>query len=453
MELNVLVVEERDMPVWEKARNYLKRKKIKLFSASTLREAYKILNREPINIVLSDFNLKNINSLNFLNKIKTIRPDVEIIFLSERVPLSKAIEAMKAGAYDFYEFPINMKLLMTVIEKAAEKQTLYIEKMKLEKKFKERVNYGNIIGRSKAMQYVIDIVASVASKNVNILLTGETGTGKEMIANAIHYSSSRSAKPYVKVNCAVFNEGILESELFGHEKGAFTGAAARRQGRFELANGGTIFLDEIADLPLGTQIKLLRILQEKEFERVGGNETIKVDVRVIAATNRDLKKLIDEGRFRDDLYYRLNVVKIELPALRERKEDFPLLASYFINKLNEEKGYKIKGISKEAMQTLLSYQWPGNVRELENALESAMALAKKDFIEASYLPAFLLMSEPEHSDYYRISHNLTLSEVERELIRLTLDKTNGNKTAAARALGIGLRSLHRKIKVIRAVPP
>lgn len=449
MELSVLVVEERERPVWEKARNYLKRKKLKLFSASSVKETYRILNREPVNIVLSDFNLKNINSLNFLKKIKTIRPDVEIIFLSERVPLSRAMEAMKAGAYDFYEFPINMKLLMTVIEKAAEKQTLYIEKMKLEEKFKKRVNYGNIIGRSKAMQYVIDIVDSVASKNVNILITGETGTGKEMIANAIHYNSSRAAKPYVKVNCAVFNEGILESELFGHEKGAFTGAAARRLGRFELATGGTIFLDEIADLPTGTQIKLLRILQEKEFERVGGNETIKVDVRVIAATNRDLRRLIDEGRFRDDLYYRLNVVKIELPALRERKEDFPLLVSYFINKLNEEKGYKIKGISKDAMQTLLSYQWPGNVRELENALESAMALAKKDFIEASYLPAFLLMSEPELSDCYRISNNLTLSEVERELIRLTLNKTNGNKTAAARALGIGLRSLHRKIKEIK----
>ncbi|MBF0457893.1 MAG: sigma-54-dependent Fis family transcriptional regulator [Nitrospirae bacterium] len=453
MDLSVLVVEERERPVWEKARNYLKRKKLKLFSASSVKETYKILNREPVNIVLSDFNLKNINSLNFLKKIKTLRPDVEIIFLSERVPLSRAMEAMKAGAYDFYEFPINMKLLMTVIEKAAEKQTLYIEKMKLEKKFKERVNYGNIIGRSKAMQYVIDIVDSVASKNVNILITGETGTGKEMIANAIHYNSSRALKPYVKVNCAVFNEGILESELFGHEKGAFTGAAARRLGRFELANGGTIFLDEIADLPLGTQIKLLRILQEKEFERVGGNETIKVDVRVIAATNRDLRRLIDEGRFRDDLYYRLNVVKIELPALRERKEDFPLLASYFINKLNEEKGYKIKGISKDAMQTLLSYQWPGNVRELENALESAMALAKKDFIDASYLPAFLLMSEPEHSDCYRISNNLTLSEVERELIRLTLNKTNGNKTAAAKALGIGLRSLHRKIKEIKTPAP
>ncbi|MCG6552371.1 MAG: sigma-54 dependent transcriptional regulator [Candidatus Magnetominusculus sp. LBB02] len=449
MELTVLTVEDRERPVWEKARNYLRRKKIKLYSASSVKETYKILNSQPVNIVLSDFSLKNINSLNFLKKIKAVRPDVEIIFLSERVPLSRAIEAMKAGAYDFYEFPINMKLLMTVIEKAAEKQTLYVEKQRLEKKFKERVNYGNIIGRSKAMQYVIDVVDSVASKNVNILLTGETGTGKEMIANAIHYNSGRALKPYVKVNCAVFNEGILESELFGHEKGAFTGALARRLGRFELANNGTIFLDEIADLPPGTQIKLLRILQEKEFERVGGNETIKVDVRVIAATNKDLRHLIDEGRFRDDLYYRLNVVKIDLPALRERIEDFPLLASYFINKLNEEKGYKIKGISKDAMQTLLSYHWPGNVRELENALESAMALAKKDSIEAGYLPAFLLMSEPAQSDSYRISSNLTLAEVERQLIRLTLDKTNGNKTAAAKALGIGLRSLHRKIKTVR----
>ncbi len=349
MELNILSVEGDDRKEWDKLRSYLKKKGCAVYQAAAARDAYRILRNEPIHIVLSDFKLKD--SIGFLKRVKTIRPQVEVIFLSGRVPLSGAIDAMKAGAYDFYEFPLNHRLLLAVVEKAHEKQSLFVEKVELERKVRERFNFGNIVGRSKPMQHVIEIVGSVAPKNVNILLAGETGTGKEMIANAIHYNSPRSSKPFIKVNCAAFNEGVLESELFGHEKGSFTGAISKRLGRFELANGGTIFLDEVGDVPPATQIKLLRVLQEKEFERVGGNETIKVDVRVIAATNRELTKLIASGRFREDLYYRLNVVRIELPPLRERKEDVPLLVSYFISKLGTGKGYGIKGITKEAMQT------------------------------------------------------------------------------------------------------
>lgn len=382
----------------------------------------------------------------FLRRAREIRPFIEVIFLSDKVPLSQAIEAMKQGAYDFYEFPVNHRLLMAVIEKAIEKQVLLAEKTELERKVKERFNFGNIVGRSKAMQHVIEIVGSVAPKNVNILLAGETGTGKEMVANAIHYNSPRSARPFVKVNCAAFNEGVLESELFGHEKGSFTGALSRRVGRFESAHGGTLFLDEIGDLSLSTQIKLLRVLQEREFERVGGNETIKVDVRLIAATNKDLKRLIGEGKFREDLYYRLNVVSISMPALRERKEDIPLLASYFINKINEESGYQIKGITKEAMQILLSYSWPGNVREMSNALESAMALSQKDVIEAKFLPSFLLLAQPDNGDFYHIPQNMTMGEIEQEVIRAALSRTGGNKTLASKLLGLGLRTLQRKTK-------
>ena len=353
---------------------------------------------------------------------------------------------MKEGAYDFYEFPVNMRLLITVIGKAIEKQSLFIEKSELERKVKERFNFGKLVGRSKAVQHVIEIVGSVAPKNVNILLSGETGTGKEMIANAIHYNSPRSSKPFIKVNCAAFNEGVLESELFGHEKGAFTGAITKRIGRFELAHGGTIFLDEIGDISLSTQIKLLRVLQEREFERVGGNETIKVDVRVIAATNHNLKRLIDEEKFREDLYYRLNIVHVEMPPLRERKDDIPLLASYFINKLNEEKDYRIKGITKEAMQILLNYQWPGNVREMKNSIESAMALSERNIIEAKYLPSFLLLNQTNNSDFYQLPQTLTLNGFEKEIIRLTLEKTGGNKSQAAKLLGIGLRTLQRRTK-------
>ncbi|MDA8170746.1 MAG: sigma-54 dependent transcriptional regulator [Nitrospiraceae bacterium] len=447
MGLNLLLVEGEGGMEWEKVRAYFRKKGFAVYQTASVKEAYRVLRNEPIHIVLADFRLSGINGISFLAKIKkTVRPQVEVIFLSGRVPLSAAIEAMKAGAYDFHEFPLNHRLLMAVVEKAREKQSLFVEKVELERKVRERFNFGNIVGRSKPMQHVIEIVGSVAPKNVNILLAGETGTGKEMIANAIHYNSPRSSKPFIKVNCAAFNEGVLESELFGHEKGSFTGAISKRLGRFELANGGTIFLDEIGDVPPQTQIKLLRVLQEKEFERVGGNETIKVDVRVIAATNQDLKKLIDSGKFREDLYYRLNVVRLELPPLRERKEDIALLVSYFINKLNEEKDYRIKGITKETMQLLLAYRWPGNVRELENALESAMALAEKDVIEARYLPAFLSLAQPQNGDHYHIPIDLPLREIEREVIKHTLDRAGGNKSLASKLLGIGLRTLQRKAK-------
>jgi transcriptional regulator with PAS, ATPase and Fis domain len=316
----------------------------------------------------------------------------------------------------------------------------------LERKIKDKYGFGKIVGRSKAMQNVLEVISSIAKKDVSVLLSGQTGTGKEMIANAIHYGSRRSSSPFIRASFAAFNEGVIESELFGHEKGAFTGAVTKRIGRFELANGGTIFLDEVGDMPMGTQVKLLRVLQEREFERVGGDETIKVDVRIIAATNRDLRKLIKEGRFREDLYYRLNVVHIEMPPLSERKEDIPVLVSYFINKLNSEKGYGIKGVANDAMQMLLNYRWPGNVRELENAVESSMALSKKDVIESKFLPSFLLLTNPQDSEFYQIPQDLTMREMEEEIIRLTLQKTGGNKTRAAELLDIGLRTLQRKIK-------
>lgn len=446
MEFHILIVINKGYVDEKRIINHLRRKKITFHVTHSTGKAYSILKHKPVNVVLADYHIQKSNSLKFLRKIKTIKPSVEIIFLSDKVTLSKAIGAMKAGAYDFYESPVNMKLLMTVIEKAVEKQFLHADKIKLERKVMERFNLGRIVGRSKAMQHVIDIASSVAPKNVNILLTGETGTGKEMIAQAIHYNSPRSLKPFIGINCAALSEGVIESELFGHERGSFTGAITRRIGRFELADGGTLFLDEVGDLPLSTQIKLLRVLQERSFERVGGNESIKVDVRVIAATNKDLKSLIKEEKFREDLYYRLNVVHIELPSLRHRKDDIPLLVSSFIHKINEEKGYHINGVTRESMQILLNYKWPGNVRELENAIESAMALSTKEVIEAKYLPSFLLMSEPQDVDFFQIPHNLTLQEIENEIIAQTLAKTRGNKSRTAKLLGIGLRTLQRKTR-------
>jgi DNA-binding NtrC family response regulator len=448
MDCTILVISDEDKKEWQKIAAYLKRKNYVLLTASSAKNALRVVKKEPINIVISDYNLSNVNILNFLKKIKTVKPAVEIIFLSEKPTLSKAIDVMKAGAYDFYDFPVNMRLLTAVIEKAIEKQMLHTDKIVLELTVKEKFDFGKLVGRSKAMKNVMDIVKSVASKNVNILITGETGTGKEMIANLIHYNSTRASKPFIKMNCAAFGEGVLESELFGHEKGAFTGAITKRVGRFELADGGTIFIDEIGDMPLGTQIKLLRVLQEREFERVGGNETIKVDVRVLAATNQDLKQLIKEKKFRADLFYRLNVVHVNLPPLRDRKDDIPTLVSTFMNKMNEEKEYMVTKITREAMQMLLNYSWPGNVRELENTIESAMALSEKDLIEPKYMPAFLLFSQTQKGDFYQLPQNLTLSEMEQEIIKIVLDRTGGNKTKAAKHLGIGLRTLQRKVKEI-----
>ena len=442
----ILVIQGPQHKDWESLIAALKKHKDTVpYVTTSISEAVSIIKNEPIHIVICDYDIPR-DSLKFLRKVKYLKPYIEVIFLSENVNLSKAIEAMKEGAYDFYQFPVDKRLLKTVIDKAVEKQTLFLEKSALEQQVKEQFDFRNIIGRSKAIKHVVDIVSSIAQKNVNILITGETGTGKELVASAIHYNSLRSSKAFIKVNCAALSEGVLDSELFGHERGAFTGAIATRVGRFELADGGSIFLDEIGDIPPNIQIKLLRVLQEKEFERVGGNETKKVDVRVIAATNKDLKKLIEEGVFRKDLYYRFNVVNIEMPSLRDRSEDIPLLVSYFINKLNNEKGYQIRGIGKDAMQILLNYHWPGNVRELENALESAMALAEGDIIEAKYLPSFLLINPLEHIDFYQIPKDLTLADIEKRVIEQTLKRTNENKTQAAKLLHIGLRTLQRKIK-------
>jgi len=448
LNLTILVVCKNDEKRWKGLIAYFKRKGADILSASTAKETFSILKNDPVNIMIVDYDNPDIKGLNLLKKIKQLSPHIELIFLSEKATLSTAIQAMREGAYDFYEFPVNGRLIFTVIEKAVEKQALFIKKSELEKRVSEQCDFGKIIGRSKPMQHVLNIISSISQKKVNILLTGETGTGKEMVANAIHYNGPRSTKPFIRVNCSAFSEGILESELFGHEKGAFTGAITKRIGRFELADGGTLFLDEIGDISFSTQIKLLRVIQEREFERVGGNDTIKVDVRIVAATHQDLKKLIEEKKFREDLYYRLNVVHIELPPLRQRKDDIPLLVSFFINKFNEDKEYHIKGITNESMQILLNYQWPGNVREMENAIESAMALAEKDIIDAKYLPSFLLLTEPKYSDFHQIPQNYTLKEIEKEVIALALQKSGGNKTKAAKQLGIGLRTLQRKIVAI-----
>jgi DNA-binding NtrC family response regulator len=446
MNLELITLHRSGIKEWGLLNDYLrKRKGITVHSVNTVDETVKMIKTRPVHMAIIDYDVPR-DSMKLLKRLQSIRPHLEIIFLSENVTLSKAISAMKGGAYDFYEFPVNKRLLLAVIEKASEKQLLYFEKKELEWQVKGQFDFANIVGRSRPIKEVLDVVRLISMKDVTVLITGETGTGKELIASAIHYNSPRAKGPFIKVNCSALSKGVLESELFGHEKGAFTGAIYSRAGRFELADGGCIFLDEVGDIPLSTQVKLLRVLQEKAFERVGGNKTLKVDVRVIAATHRNLTGLIREGKFRENLFYRLNVVNIRVPTLRERKEDIPVLVSYLINRLNEEKRYEIKGVSKGAMEIMLNYKWPGNVRELENALESAMALSEGDVIEARFLPSFLLMGPPEHADFYQIPKDLNMRQMERMIINLTLERIGGNKTKAAELLGIGLRTLHRKIR-------
>lgn len=443
MDVTVVIVASENNH-WKRIFSYLS-KRYNVRITAYHKEAYKFIEREPVSIIVMDYGILGVDTIGFLKKIKGIKPQTETIIIAESPKLSTAIETMNEGAYDFYELPVNTRLLKTIIDKAIEKQTLFLEKTALEERV-IRLDTGNIVGKSKKLKTVLNIAQSVASKNVNILITGESGTGKDMLANVIHHNSQRSSSPFVKVNCAVFNEGVLESELFGHEKGSFTGAVSKRIGRFELANTGTIFLDEIGDLPLNTQVKLLRVLQEKEFERVGGNETITANVRVIAATNQNLKSLIEMKRFREDFYYRLNVVHIEMPPLRERKDDIPLLVNAIIKEFNEDRRLHIMGVKRSAMKILMDYKWPGNIRELKNAIESAVALCDENIIDAKYLPSYLLNSMPAEDNYYHIPKNSSLLETEKEIIRLTLLSTAGNKTQAAKILNIGLRTLQRKTK-------
>jgi Nif-specific regulatory protein len=357
----------------------------------------------------------------------------DTVSLEEDVRLLSIIASMIAQA---------VRLRQSVQE---ERQRLLEENIQLQEKLKDRFRPESIIGNSKAMQTVYDLIAQVSKSNTTVLIRGESGTGKELVANAIHYNSLRANKPFIKINCAALPETVIESELFGHEKGAFTGAVGQRKGRFELANGGTIFLDEIGDLSPTTQIKLLRILQEKEFERVGGTATIKVDVRVIAATNRNLEELVEEGKFRQDLYYRLNVFPIHLPPLRERRTDILLLADYFVEKYSKANHKNIRRISTPAIDMLMSYHWPGNVRELENCIERAVILSNDNVIHGHHLPPTLQTAEASGTT---LSGTLSaiLDNVERNLILDALKSSRGNKAKAARALGITERVMGLRVK-------
>lgn len=409
------------------------------------------LREGEIHIVLADLQMPRLGGQELLKVAKSIAPDVEVIVITGHGTVEDAVEAMKEGAYDFITKPFKRVQLERTIRRAAEKQTLAAQNRRLQARVDELQGGGSIVGTSSVMLRTLELVRQVAPSTATVLIQGESGTGKELIADAIHHGSPRRDRPFIKVNCAALPETLLESELFGHERGAFTGAMARKEGRFDLANGGTLFMDEIGDINPAMQGKLLRVLQAGEFERVGGTRTLKADVRVVAATNRDLAALVRERRFRDDLYYRLNVITILLPPLRDRREDIPLLAHHFLRRYAAKNTKSIGGFTEEALDLLQTHTWPGNVRELENVIERAVVLTRSHLIAPADLPETLVRIDPA-SRHLVISIGTPLEEVEDRLIDETLQYTKGDKTLAAKLLGIATRTIYRRMKGEAAAP-
>ncbi len=445
MEKQIILIVEDDRTVGESIRLLLEKRGYLILLASNGKEALSLFQRETVDLVITDLVMPKMDGMVLLEAVKKLRPETEVIVISAQGTIERAVQAIKIGAFDFIEKPINPKVIALVVERALEKQTLVVQNRELRSQLEDRFHFKNIVGKSEKMVKIFELIHHIASYGSSVLIIGESGTGKELIANAIHYHSPRASMPFIKVSCASLSEGIIESELFGHEKGAFTGAITSRKGRFELAHGGTLFLDEVEDIPLSTQIKLLRVLQEAEFERAGGNKTIKVDIRVIAASNRDLQEAVEEGTFREDLYYRLNVVNIKLPPLRERRDDIPFLIQLFIEKYNQKYQMRVKGVSQRAMNVLTDYHWKGNVRELENTLESIMVIHSPEVVNLSHLPHEVadFKGSPET---VCIKIGTSLEEIEKEILLQTLKATKGNKRKAAQLLGINVRTIHRKME-------
>ncbi len=412
-------------------------------------KALEIIKTKHVDVVITDIKMPRLDGMTLLKMIKELDTEIVVIIMTAYGTIETAVEAMKLGAYDYITKPFSTEQVKLTVEKAIERQKLLYENKYLREKLNDQYNYKRIVGNSPSMQPVYELIDKVAPTDTAVLIRGESGTGKELVAHAIHFNSRRKEKPFIKVNCAVLAEGVLESELFGHEKGSFTGAAGKRIGRFELANGGSIFLDEIGDISLATQVKLLRVLQEKEFERVGGTESIRSDVRVIAATNKNLEEAIKKGQFREDLFFRLNVVPIHVPPLRERKEDIERLAVHFLNRYSLEANKKISKIDRKAIDLMARYNWPGNVRELENAVQRAVVLADADTIYPSNLPLDIqTFQKDEYLHVLKEDASLTekVENYEKELILKAMEKADHVQTKAAKLLDINRTALIYKLK-------
>ena len=413
----------------------------------TGKEASNLIETEHFDIVITDMKLPDISGFSIIEKVKKKNVDIAVVMITAFSSIQTAIDAMKKGADDYLTKPVNIEELELILKKILERRLLILQNKELKQKLNDKYNFSGIIGNTPEIQLIFKTITEIAPTAATVLIYGDTGTGKELIANAIHYSSDRKDKPFVALHCASLSEGVLESELFGHEKGAFTGAISQRRGRFELANGGSLFLDEVGEMNSHVQIKLLRVLETGKFERVGGEKTFESDVRIIAATNKDLEKEIKEGRFREDLYYRLNVINLKLPSLIERKEDIGLLIDNFLIKYSKKNRKNIKGLTPQSAKLLNNYDWPGNVRELENAIERAVVMARNEYVEPNDLPSNInVNTKKSRKETFRIPSGATMKEIEKKVIIETLQTTNGSKSKAAKILGISTRKIEYKIK-------
>ncbi len=434
----VLIEDEKVMRVT--LEDALKSQGYDVISFDTGKKALTFLKENPFEVLITDVRLPDMDGMTILKEVLQNK-DSNVILITAYGTIKDAVEAMKLGAFDYITKPFSLEEFLLVVRRAIDVKRLKDENIRLKNDLRKCYSFPNIIGESDEMKKVFSLVEKVSQSDSTVLILGESGTGKELIATTIHYQSKRKNGPLIKVNCAAMPEGLIESELFGYEKGAFTGALKRKLGRFELANGGTIFLDEIGDIPLSTQSKILRVLQERQFERLGGTETLTVDVRIIAATNKNLEEEVKVGKLREDLYYRLNVIPIVLPPLRNRKDDIPYLVDFFLNKYKSRLSRNIH-FSKDAMEALLKYDYPGNIRELENIVERCVTLATSDTIKKDDLPSFIF-KKPENK-YFSLSD--IAAEAEKEHIIRILKTTMGNKTRAAEMLGISRKTLWEKMK-------
>ncbi|MBI4682080.1 MAG: sigma-54-dependent Fis family transcriptional regulator [Nitrospirae bacterium] len=443
MKSSILIVDD-DKTIREQLAEYLSNDYV-TYTASNGHEAVRNINENSdIEIVLSDLKMPGMDGIELLKKIQDINRDIVTIFMTGYSTIESAVEAMRRGAYDYLTKPLDLDKLEITIKNAIDNKKLRAENIMLKERIREKYDSVEIIGHSNKIKEIMELIRRVSSTKATVLVLGESGTGKELVANVVHYNSLVADGPFIKVNCSALAEGVLESELFGHEKGAFTGALYMKKGRFELADGGTLFLDEIGDLPPSIQVKLLRFLQESEFERVGGTKTIKVDVRIISATNKNLEQLVAENKFRDDLFYRLKVVTIEVPPLRERQEDIPLLVDYLLKIFTETHHKQIKGIDPDAMKIIKSYNWPGNIRELKNCIESAVVMSIGDRITVESMTPYLTLKHRARVSSGKSPENLF--EIEKNAILAAITKYGNNKVEAAKALGIGLTTLYRKLE-------
>ncbi len=413
--------------------------------AEDSQKAVEALESAPVDVMLTDLRMPGVDGMGLLRRALSLTNPPVCIMMTAYGSIENAVQAMQVGAYHYITKPVNLDELELVIQRALNSRRVEAENVNLREQIDQKYGLENIIGESASMRQVFETIQQVAPSRATVLITGATGTGKELIAKAIHNLSPRKNGPFIAVHAAALPTSLLESELFGHEKGSFTGAVERRTGRFELADGGTLFLDEVGELEPQIQVKLLRVLEERAFERVGGSKTLQVDVRLVAATNRDLKKLVSEGKFRDDLFYRLSVVTVDLPPLRERRDDIPLLVKSFLDEFSRENGKQVRELTPEALNMLLAYDWPGNVRELRNAVEQMVVLARGERLTVRDVPAGI-RGVADLTKINVVHAGMTVEDAERQLIVQALKETDGNRTRAAQRIGISRRTLHRKLK-------